>query len=86
MNIEKIRGAIALMAITAERDERHALAAKALAELDKAQQPVAGLTVEEVDQCMDGVGDPPDNPDHFWQWREKFSSRLTAAIEAKQKQ
>ena len=43
----------------------------------------AGMTVEEVDQCMDEVGDPPDNPDHFWQWREKVSARLTAAMEAK---
>lgn len=43
----------------------------------------AGLTVEEVDQCIDELGDPPDNPDHFWQWREKVSARLTAAMEAK---
>ena len=64
-------------------DVHEAAQSYAIAELDKAQQTAAGLTVDEVDQCMDEVGDPPDNPDHFWQWREKVSARLTAAMEAK---
>ena len=59
------------------------IAVRELLEKVRNAAPAAGLTVEEVDQCMDEVGDPPDNPDHFWQWREKFSARLTAAQEAK---
>lgn len=51
--------------------------------LGRYNAPAAGLTVEEAETCMDEVGDPPDNPDHFWRWREKVSARLTAAIEAK---
>ena len=51
----------------------------------QAEKAAAGLTVEEAETCMDEVGDPPDNPDHFWQWREKVSALLAAAMEAKQK-
>lgn len=54
---------------------------EALAELDKAQQPAAGLTVDEVmaiyaDECR-----PPEV--RAAAMSERFRARLTAAIEAK---
>lgn len=43
-------------------------------------KPRTSLSVEDIDACMDEIGDPPDNPDHFWLWREKVSARLTAKL------
>lgn len=55
-------------------------ASEALAELDKAQQPAAGLTVDEIIECA-------WNSDYIFTERmeDDLRARLTSAIEAKQK-
>lgn len=54
--------------------------AYALALFHERSKSRTSLSVEDIEACMDEIGDPPDNPDHFWLWREKVSARLTAKL------